>query len=94
VKRLFFVIPVVIFLGLAVLLYVGLFQGPPQELPSPLVGKPGPDIALPRSTSKAQFHPSELAQGQAGHRQFLCLMVRALPARAFDADGIGANAKA
>jgi len=65
VKRLFFVIPIVIFLALAVLLYVGLFQGPPQELPSPLVGKPAPDIALPAlDDQNPGFSRSDLAQGK------------------------------
>jgi cytochrome c biogenesis protein CcmG/thiol:disulfide interchange protein DsbE len=65
VKRLFFLIPVVIFLGLAVLLYVGLFQGPPQELPSPLVGKTAPSIALPALDDQTPgFSRSELGQGK------------------------------
>jgi len=65
VKRLFFVIPIVIFLGLAVLLYVGLFQGPPQELPSPLIGKEAPSIALPAlDEQNPGFSRAELAQGK------------------------------
>jgi cytochrome c biogenesis protein CcmG/thiol:disulfide interchange protein DsbE len=65
VKRLFFLIPVVIFVGLAVLLYVGLFQGPPSLLPSPLVGKPAPDIALPALDTQAEnFTRAELGQGR------------------------------
>ena len=64
-KRLFFLIPVVIFLGLAALLYVGLFQGPPSELPSPLVGKVAPDIPLPPLDAQAQgFERNELGQGK------------------------------
>ena len=64
-KRLFFLIPVVIFVGLAVLLYVGLFQGPPSLLPSPLVGKPAPDIALPALDTQAEnFTRAELGQGR------------------------------
>lgn len=64
-KRLFFVIPVVIFLGLAVLLYIGLFQGPPSELPSPLVGKAAPGIALPALDAQAtNFTREELGQGK------------------------------
>jgi len=65
VKRLFFVIPVVIFFGLAVLLYVGLFQGPPSELPSPLVGKVAPEMALPAlDDQNPGFARSELGQGK------------------------------
>jgi cytochrome c biogenesis protein CcmG/thiol:disulfide interchange protein DsbE len=65
VKRLFFLVPVVIFLGLSWLLYIGLFQGPPSELPSPLVGKTAPDIALPALDAEAQnFTRGELGQGK------------------------------
>lgn len=64
-KRLFFLVPVVIFLGLSWLLYIGLFQGPPSELPSPLVGKTAPDIALPALDAEAQnFTRGELGQGK------------------------------
>jgi cytochrome c biogenesis protein CcmG/thiol:disulfide interchange protein DsbE len=65
VKRLFFLIPVVIFVGLAWLLYIGLFQGPPSILPSPLVGKSAPDISLPALDAEAQkFDRAELGQGR------------------------------
>jgi cytochrome c biogenesis protein CcmG/thiol:disulfide interchange protein DsbE len=65
VKRLFYVVPVVIFFGLAVLLYAGLFQGPPSELPSPLVGQTAPDIALPALDAQASnFTRAELGQGR------------------------------
>jgi cytochrome c biogenesis protein CcmG/thiol:disulfide interchange protein DsbE len=65
VKRLFFLVPVVVFIGLAWLLYVGLFQGPPSLLPSPLVGKPAPDIALPALDAQAEkFDRAELGQGR------------------------------
>ncbi len=51
--------------GLAWLLYIGLFQGPPSLLPSPLVGKPAPDIALPALDAEAQkFDRAELGQGR------------------------------
>lgn len=64
-KRLFFLVPVLIFLGLAGLLYAGLFQGPPSELPSPLIGKPAPDIALPALDAQAaNFTRAELGQGR------------------------------
>jgi cytochrome c biogenesis protein CcmG/thiol:disulfide interchange protein DsbE len=63
-KRLYFVIPVVIFVSLAALLYVGLFQGPPSELPSPLIGRPAPGIALPALDAESPgFARSELGQG-------------------------------
>ena len=64
-KRLFYVIPVAVFGGLALLLYVGLFQGPPSELPSPLVGKPAPEFSLPALDAQAgSFARSELGAGQ------------------------------
>ena len=64
-KRLFFLVPVVVFVGLAWLLYIGLFQGPPSVLPSPLVGKPAPDITLPALDAQAQkFDRTELGQGR------------------------------
>jgi cytochrome c biogenesis protein CcmG, thiol:disulfide interchange protein DsbE len=64
VKRLFYIIPVTVFAGLAFLLYIGLFQGPPSELPSPLVGKPAPDFTLPALDSQAQqFSRAELGNG-------------------------------
>ena len=64
-KRLFFLVPVVIFVGLAWLLYIGLFQGPPSLLPSPLIGKPAPDISLPALDAEAQnFDRAELGQGK------------------------------
>lgn len=44
-KRLVFLLPLAIFLGLAVFLYRGLYLNP-QELPSALVGKPFPEFAL------------------------------------------------
>ena len=63
-KRLFFLVPVLIFVALAGLLYVGLFQGPPSLLPSPLVGKPAPEIALPALDAQAaSFARAELGQG-------------------------------
>lgn len=43
-RRLAF-LPFLLFVGLVLLLYVGL-QGNPQEIPSVLVGKPAPDFAL------------------------------------------------
>lgn len=64
-KRLYFLIPVVTFLVLTVMFYKFLFQGPPSELPSPLVGKTAPGIALPALDEKSPgFSHSELAQGK------------------------------
>ena len=63
-KRLFYLVPIAIFFGLAWLLYIGLFQGPPSELPSPLIGKAAPAFTLPALDNEAQrFTYGELAQG-------------------------------
>ena len=63
-NRLFYIIPVAVFVGLSTLLYIGLFQGPPSELPSPLVGKPAPEFSLPALDGQAQqFSRSELGAG-------------------------------
>jgi cytochrome c biogenesis protein CcmG/thiol:disulfide interchange protein DsbE len=65
VRRLLFLVPVAVFVVLAWLLYVGLFQGPPSVLPSPLVGKPAPGIALPPLDAENQgFARNELGQGK------------------------------
>ncbi len=64
-KRLLYLVPVALFGGLAFLLYIGLFQGPPSELPSPLVGKPAPAFMLPALDNQAQeFSRAELGQGR------------------------------
>jgi cytochrome c biogenesis protein CcmG/thiol:disulfide interchange protein DsbE len=65
VKRLFFLVPIVIFLGLAALLYVGLGLGPPSVLPSPLVGKAAPEVGLPALDEQAvQFTREEIGKGK------------------------------
>lgn len=64
-KRLFFLVPAVIFLALAALLYKGLSMGPPSVLPSPLVDRPAPDFALPPLDAQAQgFTHDELTRGR------------------------------
>ena len=64
-KRLLFLVPIVAFGALAVLFYSGLFLGPPSVLPSPLVGKPAPEMALPALDNEAQgFVREELGQGK------------------------------
>lgn len=45
-KRLLLLLPLAIFLGIAVFLYRGLFLDP-SELPSALIGKPVPQFSLP-----------------------------------------------
>ena len=44
--RLVFLVPVFLFVGLAVLLGVGLTMNP-RDIPSPLIGKPVPEFSLP-----------------------------------------------
>ncbi len=58
-----FLIPLALFLVLAVFLAVGLTRDP-HEVPSPLVGKPAPMFALPRLDADAQaprFGPKDMA---------------------------------
>ncbi len=40
-------VPVVLFAALAALLYARLYSGDPAALPSALIGRPAPDVALP-----------------------------------------------
>src|SRR5262249_20644796 len=54
-----------VFFALAALLYIGLNLGPPSVLPSPLVGKSAPDIALPPMDAESKgFDRSELGKGK------------------------------
>jgi cytochrome c biogenesis protein CcmG, thiol:disulfide interchange protein DsbE len=45
-KALRFLLPLAIFLALAVFLYVGLYRDP-RDVPSPLIGKPAPSFKVP-----------------------------------------------
>ena len=55
-----FVWPLIGFIVLVVLLAVGLRQNP-REVPSPLVGKPAPDFALPKLAAMDQtFSPKDM----------------------------------
>ena len=64
-KRLFFVIPVLLFVGLAWVFWKGLQGGSPTYIPSEMVGKAAPDIALPPLDQEAQgFTRAELGQGR------------------------------
>ena len=63
-RRFFFLIPVVVVVALGVLFYSGLFLAP-TVLPSPLVGKSAPEIALPKLDDEAEgFTRAELGQGK------------------------------
>ncbi len=64
-KRLFYVIPVVVVLGLMISFAVFLRQGSPVYIPSELVGKPAPDITLPPLDSENEgFARAELEKGK------------------------------
>ena len=45
-RRKYLAIPLVVFAALAALLYTRLFSGDPATLPSALIGRPAPDLAL------------------------------------------------
>jgi cytochrome c biogenesis protein CcmG, thiol:disulfide interchange protein DsbE len=46
-RRIWLLLPLLMFLGLVVLFYVGLLEGDPSRLPSALIGKPAPHTVLP-----------------------------------------------
>ena len=46
-RSIFVLLPLIVFVGLAVLFYVGLHEGDPSLLPSALIGKPLPKTDLP-----------------------------------------------
>jgi cytochrome c biogenesis protein CcmG, thiol:disulfide interchange protein DsbE len=55
-----FLVPLGLFLLLAVFLALGLGRDP-REVPSPLVGKAAPSFSLPRLDSAATFSPQDMA---------------------------------
>jgi cytochrome c biogenesis protein CcmG, thiol:disulfide interchange protein DsbE len=64
VKRLLYILPAAAFLALAYVLFSSLAAPPPSELPSMLVDKPAPALALPALDGKALgFARADLAQG-------------------------------
>lgn len=64
-RRLLFVLPILAFAGLAALFWKGLSGPPPSTLPSPLIGRPAPGIALP--PLDAAVHGFDRADLAAGH---------------------------
>jgi cytochrome c biogenesis protein CcmG/thiol:disulfide interchange protein DsbE len=61
VSRLRFIIPVVLFVAIAVVLYIGLRRGNGDEIPSVLNGGPVPNVTLPALDARAQgFGPADL----------------------------------
>jgi cytochrome c biogenesis protein CcmG/thiol:disulfide interchange protein DsbE len=63
--RALYVLPVFALLGLAVFFFVSLNGSPPDELPSPLIDKPAPVVALPALDAGAKGFSS--ADLKAGH---------------------------
>src|ERR1051326_4198158 len=63
-KRLLFIIPILVFGALAYLLFDSLYAPPPDQLPSALLGKPAPAITLPPLGENAvAFGSRDLAAG-------------------------------
>ncbi|HUO90777.1 MAG TPA: DsbE family thiol:disulfide interchange protein [Rhizomicrobium sp.] len=61
-KRLLYIVPVLAFLGLALLLFANLHHGESDELPSTLIGHAIPPTTLPPLDAQARgFGPSDLA---------------------------------
>ena len=63
-RRLVYAVPVLAFAGIAWFLFASLKGPPPDFLPSALIGKPAPHIALPPlDAGAASFSPRDLAAG-------------------------------
>jgi cytochrome c biogenesis protein CcmG/thiol:disulfide interchange protein DsbE len=64
VKRLIYFVPFIAFAILAAIFYVDLHGAPPEQLPSAMIGKKVPAIALAALDTNAQgFAPADLASG-------------------------------
>jgi cytochrome c biogenesis protein CcmG/thiol:disulfide interchange protein DsbE len=59
-KKRYVLIPLALFLVLAVFLAMGLKLNP-REVPSPLVGKPAPAFSLPQLQKEGSFSPKDMA---------------------------------
>lgn len=63
-KRLVYLVPAALFVGLAYLLFVSLRSPPPNELPSPLIGRAAPALKLPAlDEHAAAFTRADLLAG-------------------------------
>ena len=63
-KRLLYILPVLVFLGLGWFLYASLRPPPPAAMVSALLDKPAPALTLPALDGQARgFGPSDLAGG-------------------------------
>ncbi|RXF69603.1 DsbE family thiol:disulfide interchange protein [Hansschlegelia zhihuaiae] len=70
-RRKLLLIPLLVFVALAALLFARLFSGDPSTLPSALIGRPAPDLALPPlegltadGAAVPGFSRAELASGE------------------------------
>ena len=64
-KRLFFLVPVLVVVALGVLFWAGLNNGSPTYIPSGMVGKPAPDLGLPPMDAESEgFTRDELGKGK------------------------------
>jgi cytochrome c biogenesis protein CcmG/thiol:disulfide interchange protein DsbE len=59
-KKRYLLIPLALFMVLAVFLAIGLNRDP-REVPSPLVGKPAPAFTLPQLHKEGSFSPKDMA---------------------------------
>src|SRR5665213_4617272 len=63
-KRLIYIVPVILFLGLAGVLFHSLTAPPPGDLPSVLIDKPAPTVSLPALDAQASaFTPADFRAG-------------------------------
>jgi len=63
-KRLVYVVPVLMFVGLAIMLFRSLSGPAPGDLPSVLIGKPAPNTPLPALDVQTKaFAPADLRAG-------------------------------
>ncbi|HEY2070304.1 MAG TPA: DsbE family thiol:disulfide interchange protein [Rhizomicrobium sp.] len=63
-RRILYILPALIFVGLAVVLYASLHAPGPSELPSALIDKPAPLFALPALDARAKrFDHADLTKG-------------------------------
>ena len=64
-KRLLFLVPVLVIVGLGVLFWAGLNNGSPTYVPSGMVGKSAPPMPLPALDAQSEgFSREELAKGK------------------------------
>lgn len=63
-KRLVYVLPVLVFAALAVFLFKSLFAPAPDILPSAMLNRPAPDVRLPALAGAKGFSRADLASGQ------------------------------